>query len=558
MKIQHLVLATLLAVSHLTTPLFAQTGTAGSRGPCGNGNNGGGGGGGGDNTNTPPGDEGDPVIPYTGNEFKMVDDLQIWGAVGNYPMVWSRHSNSRAVPGASLFGTAHYWRHSFQWELSATSKDASGRARMTLVFPDGATFTYTEVAPNLWSIGGTSADFLKRTDSGFVLQTKDSYRYNFKVFPSGTSFYYLLTEVLDPSGNRFALEYDSSRRLVSVREPGGRFFQVSYSTLTGNKLTPATLATLGSKPASGSWIDLPVTNNGTYRYVRVVQADGSFGNIAEIEVYEAGTNTKLSGSVICSDSLAQGTKAMDGDPTTSFQSTSYSGGFVGIKLPAGKKIGRVRILPAAGTENLHKPTNGGYAALKVEGSNEASVSATAISKVETSDGRAVNYSYTNIVDPTLPYVFPALTSVIFGDGSKSEYRLTRVFPGTRPLISEWDDVRYALRQGRYKTVYQSNQTGAVLGAVYAQVNLETGKEILRIGLKSNNLHQPMVTFANGGNVVQYYGANKPGANAITRRDDANGNPTIYTFDATTGYTATEKDPLGRITAYAWTDKGQMA
>jgi hypothetical protein len=91
---------------------------------------------------------GDPVVPYTGNEFKRVDDLEIWGSPGQLGMTWSRHSNSRAVGGGSLFGLAHYWRHSFQWELSAASSDSQGRRRMTLIYPDGAQFNFVEITIN--------------------------------------------------------------------------------------------------------------------------------------------------------------------------------------------------------------------------------------------------------------------------------------------------------------------------------------------------------------------------------------------------------------------------
>ena len=67
------------------------------------------------------------MIPYTGNEFKRIDDLQIWGVPGQIPMVWSRHSNSRLAPGMSWFGLAHYWRHSFQWELTTTDPGDQGQ-----------------------------------------------------------------------------------------------------------------------------------------------------------------------------------------------------------------------------------------------------------------------------------------------------------------------------------------------------------------------------------------------------------------------------------------------
>ena len=326
------------------------------------------------------------MIPFTGNEFKRVDDLQIWGSVGSIPMVWSRHSNSRATAGTSLFGVAHYWRHGFQWELASTSNDTTGRARVTLVYPDGAQFTFTEVSTGSWQATGTLSDQLLPTADGFVLLRQDATQYFFRKFPSGTTCYYLMDQIQDEAGNAYSLEYNKSHQVTKVTEPAGRFFQISYTVVTGNKLSPTTLATVSAAPAAGAWMELPVTNTTAVRYVRVLQADKSYGNIAEVEVYEAGTNAKLTGTAISSDSATAAQAAFDGDPTTGFVSSAQSGGYVGIDLGTKKKIGLVRVLSVAGQEALQKPASG-LSALKIEGDNEAPISTTAISQVATNDGR---------------------------------------------------------------------------------------------------------------------------------------------------------------------------
>ena len=364
---------------------------------------------------------------------------------------------------------------------------------------------------------------------------------------------YVMEEMRDVSGNVYRLEYNSSRQLTKVSEPAGRSFSINYATLSGNKLNPATLATLGKAPAAGAWTEFTVSNGTAFRYVRMVQADKSFGQIAEVEFYEAGTGAKLTGQIICSDSADLGQLATDGQPETGFVSAAQSGGFVGLDLGTAKRIGRVRFLSVAGKESLHKPGGFGAAALRIEGANQAPVSTIAIASVQTGDGRSVTYNYTNLNDPTLPYAFPCLTAARYSDGSQATYKYVQVFPGTRPLVGEWDDVRYELRQGRYKTVYQNSITGAVLGAVASQVNLETGRPILTIGLYNNSLHAPMVTYGNGGADVQIYSMLSTGA-AITQEIDANKNSTFYTYDPN-GYMATRKDPLGRITCYTWTPQG---
>ena len=565
MKITHVTLLPLLLVFMAGSSISA--GAWQSDPSCGNGNNGGTGGTGAKTPNkppTPPEDPkdpiappsavGEPVVPYTGNEFRRVDDLQIWGSVGCIPMRWSRHSNSRTVAGASLFGMAHYWRHSFQWEMAPAANDASGRAQVSLIYPDGAQFTFTEVTPGTWQVIGSITDQLLPTADGFVLLRQDASRYFFRKFPSGTSFYYLMNQIQDAGGNAYAVEYNASRQVTKITEPAGRNFQISYAVLSGDKLNAARLGTLAAAPAAGAWMEFPVTNSTAFRYLRVIQADRSYGNIAEIEVYEAGTNARLTGTVISADSAAVAQAALDGNPTTGFVSAAQTGGYVGFDFGTAKKIGRVRVLSVAGKESLQKPTAWGASPLKVEGGNQAPITTTAISKVVTSDGRSVDYVYTPFNDPTLPYVFPSLTSVVYGDGTSSTYGLTQVFPGSRPLVGEWDDVRSHGRQGRYKSTYQSQLTGNVLGAVASQINVVTGNPILTIGLQNNNLHTPKTTFANGGSLVQSYSILASGA-SITQEVDGMSVPSNYTFSPL-GFIATKKDALNRVTAYTWAAQGK--
>jgi len=411
---------------------------------------------------------------------------------------------------------------------------------------------FTETAPGTWSPRGSLTDRLLPTDDGFVLLRKNSFRYFFRRHSSGGKDYYLMDEIQDDVGNAYSIEYNLRRQVSKVTEPAGRFFRISYQMLTGNKMNLATLATLSAAPAPGAWTEMTVTNPKAFRYVQVLQADKSYGNIAEVEFYDADTGEKLTGSVICSDSLTAGQSAFDGNPSTGFVSGAQSGGYVGLDLGEPKKIGKVRFLSVAGKEAVHDPGGWNFAPLRVQGGNEAPLSLLAISKVETSDGRSVNYEYTPFEDSTLPYVFPVLSTVSYGDGTQAEYKHTQVFPGTRPFVSEWDDVRYELRQSKYKTVYQNSRT-AVLGWVESQVNLETGGTILEIGL-AGSLHKPKVTYANGGSEINIYATNLPGGASIVQAIDQNGHPTSYTYGED-GYMATQTDALGRVTSYTWTPQG---
>ena len=559
--------ASLLLSTFIATSAWCQ------QSPCGNGNKGGGGGTGtpnpapnnpsDKNPPNPKAGKGDPVIPYTGNEYKRVDDLNLWGAVGGIPMRWSRYSNSRAVGGAGLFGMAHYWRHSWQWELAPTSPDATGRSQLILIYPDGAQYTFVQTAPGVWQPTQQVTDTLIQTSTGFELYRKDSTRCIFQKFISGSSFYCLMTAMKDAAGNTTTLAYNANRQLTSITEPAGRSFNIAYKPLSGSQLSSTTFATLlpslpPTPPPDANWQEVTVTSTNAARYVRLIEADGSYGQIAGLEFYEAGTGNLLTGSIISSDPL-HADLAFSGNPSTGWVSSSPSGGFVGLDLGTARKIGRIRYLIVAGKENLLQPAaiaKAGFGAsqAKVVGSNQAPYTVQAISSVTSSDGRSVNYQYTPFVDPTLPYTFPSLTAAIYGDGTKATYGLTQVFPGMRPLVRDWNDPRYDLRQPRYKTIYQSSTTGFVAGAVQSQVNAVTGGTILAISLLNGNLHQPSVTYANGGVETQYYNTSLPGGAAIVQESDANGRMIYYTYTSQ-GYIATSKDALGRVTSFTWTQQG---
>ncbi len=425
---------------------------------------------------------------------------------------------------------------------------------MSVVYPDGAIYSFSKISPTEWAANGTVTDRLLPSGTDFILQRADASRYLFKQFLSGTTPYYLMTRITDSAGNNYTVEYNSSRQVTKVIEPAGRFFKVTYSTLSGNRVDFGSFGTSTTLPTTGAWVEILSTSTTAYRYVRLLQADGSFGNIAEVEFYDDLGN-KLSGTVISPDALAEASKAFDGDPTTGFVSSTKSGSFVGFDLGTAKKIGKVRFLSVVGKEALQKPTTWATNAPRLQAANQAPLSISAISKVETSDGRSLTYNYTNFNDTTVPYIFPTMTSVSYGDGTTTTYKYGQAFSGQRPLVVEWDDARYGLRQNRYKTVYQSNLTSAVLGMVDSQVNLETGNKILSIGVFGNNLHKPSVTYANGGVEVQEM--NYPTGRttiAMTGRFDLNGNKTSYTFGSD-GFIATETDALARVTSYVWTIAG---
>ena len=500
-------------------------------------------------------DYGDPVIPYTGNEFKEIQDLQIWGAVGDEAMIWTRYANSRAVSGVNLFGMGHYWRHGYQWELTDFGRDSQLRAQMRLIYPDGTSSVFTALEGGIWGSNGTLTDRLIQRGDGFVLLRQSGSEFRFSKIKVGATELFQLREFSDAFGNIFSVEYNRSREISKVIEPAGRFFSVNYQTVVGNQASLQLLAVATRPFERGQWMEFEVNAGKPFRFARIVQADGSFGKIASVEFYEAGTGARLTGTPISSDHDTAAL-AFDDDGTTAFESTSASGGFVGYDFGQARAIGRVRVLSKDGMESVHFGTRVLEQFLRVEGMNERPVSMRVISSVRTSDGRSVQYRYTPFADPTLPWVFPVLSSVGYGDGTQAIYGYSQVVPTTRPLVVDWSDVRYGLRQNRYRTVYQTRFTGPVIGMVQSQINIETGGEILRVGVHSGGMHEPTITFANGAVCRQFMSEGADGRAAVQTETDALGRRTFFTFGED-GYMSSTRDPLGRVTRFSWSPAGNM-
>jgi YD repeat-containing protein len=112
---------------------------------CGNGTKGGG-------TNPQPQPKtNDPISIYSANEFKEIEDLKIWGGVGEHQLVWKRWAHSRTTSsGVRSFGTGHNWRHGYQWEMTDITGYEGQQVwiynedgnRESLTYPDGTVVGY--------------------------------------------------------------------------------------------------------------------------------------------------------------------------------------------------------------------------------------------------------------------------------------------------------------------------------------------------------------------------------------------------------------------------------
>ncbi|WP_334319073.1 RHS repeat-associated core domain-containing protein, partial [Termitidicoccus mucosus] len=95
-----------------------------------------------------------------------------------------------------------------------------------------------------------------------------------------------------------------------------------------------------------------------------------------------------------------------------------------------------------------------------------------ISRVETSDGRAVEYDYESMTSPLTGQEYVTLARVYYGDGTNAEYKYDFVSSGRAPLLVEADDPRYG---GRAKHIGYRYHAMSAHGVIHEEFNPVTGK-----------------------------------------------------------------------------------
>jgi len=109
-----------------------------------------------------------------------------------------------------------------------------------------------------------------------------------------------------------------------------------------------TLYTIPSAPTS--WVDVPLANAASYRYLRYQGPAGSYGDIAEMQFFYTGSNPPALGGTRfgASPAYAAGRefdKASDGDRATFYDYSQASGGYAGFDFGTAKSVGAVQFFP---------------------------------------------------------------------------------------------------------------------------------------------------------------------------------------------------------------------
>lgn len=169
-------------------------------------------------------DTGGAYDPYTGNAQRTVTDIVVPGAVGAYPLKWSRLYGSRMADiGAG--GIPVGWIHSYQWTMSMYTGDWVGT-------PDGREIDFNEVSPGISERRGGPGVVLLG-DGGQVIFEVVPYTINNQSYNR-----WRLARIVDPHGVATVFSYQTTRhdqngnafyRLVRITEAAGRYLQLSYA-----------------------------------------------------------------------------------------------------------------------------------------------------------------------------------------------------------------------------------------------------------------------------------------------------------------------------------------
>jgi YD repeat-containing protein len=238
--------------------------------------------------------------PYTGNAKRFVDDLVVTGGLGAYPLKWTRVLNTRN-PGA--------WAHSYKWTLQETPyeyyhyyPELYEGPGAVLGYPDGRTLTFGKAqAPFEFgedSGGAEPQDRLVHRGTGqtFDLFMRDGgiVRFDYPL-QAGHSYTLIAFQIIDPYGLVTNLEYDGSRRLIRVTEPGGRYLQISYTNSWAQNVASVQAFSAPGQPATETVTYSYDGNNITHAYYD----DNTFATYT----YVASNSGEIGGTVIktCDD-----------------------------------------------------------------------------------------------------------------------------------------------------------------------------------------------------------------------------------------------------------------
>ena len=496
---------------------------------------------------------------FTGNAHRPIRDLQVWGGVGQHQLTWTRYANTRFTGGTmQLLGNGGNWRHSYQWEMADNGITNTTSSSITIHYPDGSIYAFSPPSPYpqsstniMWtSLPAVPERLFQYTNVNlYVLQRQNGWRYAFTNDVSNGT--YQLQYFTDSQGNRYDFAYTNGMPW-RVYEPGGRYLQITYTTLTlnTNMTDITTVCNVKYFEGAGNVYSVGVHNSTPFRYYRYVGPDGSHSCVAEIQLFRDSGNTPMTGQP-----FGVGTNyvdAFDGKADTYYWYSGPSSGYTGLDLGAGnaQPLDHITLYSAPG---MNLQMDGG----RIEGFNVAPQSLLVIAKVETLDGRSVTYNYTkqDDTDPTVPVSYEVLSSATYSDQTSAQYTYQQVIPLARPLMVQATDPRYSGSGVNIEYVFNTD-TGVALGAI--QQERSSGYTIATLSSSIDQdgvANDTTVTLANGATHHYVSAANDYTPNEeLQSYTDGLQRQTSYVYaNLQAGFLASRTDPDGFRTDWTKSD-----
>jgi RHS repeat-associated protein len=224
-------------------------------------------------------------------------NLRVAGSVGDYPLQWSRTMNSRSMYGSFDLGAGGGWTHSYYWYMNPSEifdgKLGGTPASYMVTFPNGGSETFacdaTTCSPSALGIrerflplNSSLLANLVLPDGGQVEFAATLQQYYDDVTRVWTSWYtYQAQAIIDPSGLRTTLTYNTSGQLTKAADPSGRWLKIYYNT-SGTYVGLINHVDAGYDPGT-------VTQEVTYGYSTFTSGSRTYKTLTSA-TYSDGTN----------------------------------------------------------------------------------------------------------------------------------------------------------------------------------------------------------------------------------------------------------------------------
>ncbi len=289
--------------------------------------------------------------PYTGNATRAITDLVVPGAVGAFPLAFTRTLNTRVIdypgPGAgrSDFGFPGAWRHSYQWTIDQliieTRDETETPAVYTVHYPDGRRVGFSRHAGSsdpyfTANEPGISDRFQPLEPSGtecFLLRSDGSkVSFHAVVIPGGFqqapegqpspqpstfTFNYELRSIIDPYGQATTVtghaDSQDDFHVDTVEEPAGRLLTLVYTSGSpaGDVVIDRVEERLdGANGAVSRTVNYKYSlyQGGTANYSALTSVEYGDPALAAHYTYQASNNSSMTRPLIrtCDDSMYRG------------------------------------------------------------------------------------------------------------------------------------------------------------------------------------------------------------------------------------------------------------